>query len=91
MKSSYRHCQSCGMPLSRDRRGGGSNADGTRSRVYCSRCFVGGGFLNPELTVEQMQALVQKKLRERGLPGFLGWIFTSRIPKLERWSGKRTA
>jgi hypothetical protein len=89
MKTSYKHCQSCGMPLRRDRRGGGSNADGTRSRTYCSRCLVGGRFLNPTLTVEQMQVLVEEKLRERGFPGFLGWIFTSRIPKLERWSGKR--
>jgi len=89
MKTSYRYCQSCGMPLSKDKRGGGSNADGTRSRTYCSRCFIGGGFLDPQLTAEQMQALVKEKLRERGLPGFLGGIFASRIPRLERWSGKR--
>ena len=89
METSYKHCQSCGMPLSKDKRGGDLNADGTRSRVYCSHCFVGGRFTTPDITVEEMQALVKEKLREMGIPGFLGWIFTSKIPKLERWSGKR--
>lgn len=32
----YKNCQSCGMPLKKDADGGRSNADGTRSRTYCS-------------------------------------------------------
>jgi hypothetical protein len=32
-------CQSCGMPLSRDELGGGTNADGSRSTEYYSHCF----------------------------------------------------
>ena len=34
-------CQSCGMPLSRDSLGGGTNADGSSSTEYCSHCFRG--------------------------------------------------
>jgi hypothetical protein len=85
MKPSYKDCQSCGMPLSRDEQGGGTDADGSKSRVYCSHCYVDGKFTLPDYTVEQMQDRVREKLREFGVPGFLGWFFTRKIPKLERW------
>lgn len=52
METRYKDCQSCGVPLSRDDRKGGTNADGTRSRVYCSRCFVYGRFTTPDITLE---------------------------------------
>jgi hypothetical protein len=78
-------CQSCGMPLKRDEKGGGSNADGSLSAVYCSHCYAGGAFLDPQMDVKRMQAKVKEKLMEFGIPGFLCWIFTNQIPKLERW------
>lgn len=31
-------CQSCGYPLSKDKNGGGSNADGSISETYCPKC-----------------------------------------------------
>lgn len=83
------NCQSCGMPLSRDPQGGGTNADGSKSALYCSHCFRGGRFVLPDLTVDQMQDRVRAKLKEFGIPGFLRGFFTRRIPKLQRWSGKR--
>jgi hypothetical protein len=30
------YCQSCGMPLSKDEKGGGTEADGRKSSQYCS-------------------------------------------------------
>jgi len=89
MATSYKHCQSCGMPLSKDAHGGGTNADGSRSRTYCSHCFAGGRFAQPGITAGEMQALVKGKLREMGFPGFVGWFFARKIPKLARWSGRR--
>ena len=47
-------CQSCGMPLSMDDKGGGSEADGTQSTEYCSHCYVRGMFTEPEITADQM-------------------------------------
>ena len=70
MKTSYANCQSCGMPLKRDEKGGGSNADGSRSTIYCSHCYENGEFLQPNITVEQMQELVNKKLVEFRIPKF---------------------
>ena len=86
MQTTYKNCQSCGMPMSRDVRGGGTNADGSKSTMYCSHCFANGGFTSPDLTVEQMQDRVKAKLREFGIPGPVGWFFTRKIPGLSRWS-----
>jgi hypothetical protein len=85
MEKSYKNCQSCGMPLKRDEKGGGTNADGTKSKIYCSKCFDEGRFTSTDMTVDKMQTIVKGKLKEFGFPGFIAGFFTRRIPKLERW------
>lgn len=87
-RTSFKHCQSCGMRMKRDERGGGTNSDGTRSGMYCSHCYAGGQFTAPDATAEQMQQSVKRKLREMGFSGFVAGLFTRKIPKLERWTGK---
>jgi hypothetical protein len=81
----YKNCQSCSMPLKKDEMGGGTEADGSRSAIYCSLCYDGGKFRKPDIKLEEMQAFVKDKLKEFGFPGFLVGIFTRGIPKLERW------
>jgi len=85
MQTTYKNCQSCGMPLKRDEQGGGTNADGSKSLVYCSHCYQRGIFVLPDITVTQMQERVQQKMSEMGFPRFLSGFFTRKIPKLERW------
>lgn len=85
MKTQYKSCQSCGMPLKRDANGGGTEADGSRSTRYCSHCYQDGDFVLPDITAEQMQARVRQKMTDMGVPRFLGGWFTRGIPKLERW------
>lgn len=86
METTYKNCQSCGMPMKKDPEGGGTNTDGTKTGMYCSKCFQGGQFASPEIdTPEKMQALVKSKLKEMGFPGFIAGFFTRGIPKLERW------
>jgi hypothetical protein len=79
-------CQSCGMPLSKDSQGGGTEKDGSKSSLYCSHCYQNGKFTNPDITVVEMQELVKGKLREMHFPGFMASFFTKDIPKLKRWS-----
>ena len=88
MTTTYKNCQSCGMPLKRDEKGGGTNADGSKSPMYCSKCYANGTFMHPKMTVDEMQALVKGKLKEFGFPGFIAGMFTKGIPKLERWRGE---
>ncbi len=81
-----KNCQSCGMPLKRDEKGGGTNADGSKSLTYCSYCYEEGKFTTPEIdTAAKMQVLVKEKMKSMGFPGFLAGFFTKNIPKLDRW------
>ncbi|MBP6334223.1 MAG: hypothetical protein KA444_02035, partial [Bacteroidia bacterium] len=32
-------CQSCGFPLNKDKKGGGTEIDGSTSLLYCSMCY----------------------------------------------------
>jgi putative zinc ribbon protein len=83
-------CQSCGMPLSRDPLGGGTNADGTRTTEYCSHCYQKGAFAQPDITAQQMQTLVEGKLRTMHVPGFLARRFAKDVPTLRRWKSAAT-
>ena len=85
----FKNCQSCGMPLKRDERGGGKNADGSRNAMYCSHCYKSGEFTLPDITAKQMQERVKGKMKEMGFPGFMTGLFTRGIPKLERWKGNK--
>ena len=78
-------CQSCGMPLSKDEKGGGTEVDGTKSKDYCSRCYDEGKFIDPNITAEEMVNKVRVKMQEMHFPGFLTNIFVKEIPKLKRW------
>ena len=78
-------CQSCSMPMKKDKEGGGSEADGSRSTKYCSLCYQDGSFVHPEFDARQMQDFCVEQLRANGMPRFMAWLFTRQIPKLERW------
>ncbi len=78
-------CQSCGMPLTKDPRGGGTNADGSISGEYCSHCYQKGVFTQPNITAAEMTTLVEGKLREMHFPGFLARRFAKEVPTLRRW------
>lgn len=79
-------CQSCGMPLSRDEQGGGTEADGGKSALYCSHCYKGGTFTEPDITFEQMKSKVKEKVKQAGFPvSLFAGTFTKNMDKLQRW------
>ena len=88
MEKTYKMCQSCGMPMSKDPAGGGTNADGTKSGMYCSYCYQKGSFVGDFKTVREMQIFCKVKLKEMGFPGFLAGFMVSNLPRLERWKNK---
>ena len=84
--TTYKNCQSCGMPFRRDPEGGGTNADGSKNHMYCSHCYALGQFKNPEIdTAPKMMAFVREKLKSIGFPGLIANLFVKRIPSLKRW------
>ena len=78
-------CQSCGLPMDKDPQGGGTNADGSKSSVYCSYCYRDGAFVQPEWTLADMQQYALGALKKQGIPEFLGKMLVKEIAKLERW------
>lgn len=85
MEQEYKHCQSCSMPMKKDPDGGGTNANNTTSKMYCSTCYQNGKFTSPEIdTPKKMQALVKEKIMSGGFPGFMASLFTRNIPTLKR-------
>jgi hypothetical protein len=84
-EKTYKACQSCGMPFRNDPEGGGTEADGSKSRMYCSYCYKNGKFTQPDWTAEQMQAFVKDKLKSMPFHRLFAGLFVKGIPKLERW------
>lgn len=84
----YKNCQSCGMPLSKDPEHGGTNSDGTKNLLYCSYCYQNGKFTKPDFTVTDMKKFCKEKMKEMGFPGFIAGFLTMGLPKLERWKSK---
>jgi hypothetical protein len=83
----YKSCQSCGYPLKKDKKGGGSEKDGSISPRYCSMCYENGEFLTPPEvdTAEKMQQFCISEMKKSGMNGIFAWLATRAIPKLERW------
>jgi len=89
MEKAYKQCQSCGMPLKKDKKGGGSEKNGALSTMYCSSCYQDGAFKRPDMTLKEMQKLVDDVLKnEMKFPKIFRWLATNQIPKLARWKIK---
>lgn len=80
-------CQSCGYPMEKDKKGGGTNADGSINKMYCSMCYENGKFLSPEHidTAKKYQNYCIDEMKKSGMNGIMAWVLTRGIPKLERW------
>ena len=81
-----KHCQSCDMPMSKDPAGGGTETDGSKSSRYCSLCYSEGAFLYKGTDVGEYQKWVVDMMVADGWWRPMAWLFTRRIPKLERWA-----
>jgi Putative zinc ribbon domain len=65
-------CQSCGYPIKKDIKGGGSNADGSINKKYCSMCYEGGKFLSPPEvdTAQKFQTFCIREMKKNGMNVF---------------------
>lgn len=82
-----RYCQSCGMPMGTADELYGTEADGTKSKDYCSYCYDGGKFTSEctmdemiEMCIEPMVScnneMTEEKARE---------MMKEFFPQLKRW------
>ncbi|MCL2005006.1 MAG: zinc ribbon domain-containing protein, partial [Planctomycetaceae bacterium] len=68
MTKPYKACQSCAMPFKHDPQGGGTEADGAKSVMYCSYCYREGKFADNFETAKEMQDFCITKLCEMKYP-----------------------
>ena len=72
-----------------DKNGGGSEKDGSINKIYCSSCYQNGVFTSPNMTLEEMQKLVDGILKnEMKWWKPFRWLATKQMQKLERWKTK---
>lgn len=88
MMRNYKYCQSCGYPMNKVPNGGGTEKDGSINKKYCHMCYENGEFLTPPEvdTAKKMQKFCVDQMKEYGINGFMAWLLTRRISKLERWN-----
>lgn len=87
-KMCQHQCQSCGMPLSEDPKGGGTEKDGTKSTKYCSLCYEKWAFIGGECTLDEMKMIVDRAMREKNMNWLIRKMALMQIPHLERWKKK---
>jgi hypothetical protein len=85
MNNKDTNCQSCGMPIYRDGKGGGTEADGMLSKIYCSHCYENGKFTMPDISVNEMRTLVTEKIVAMKIPRIMAYFLTRNTRKLKRW------
>ena len=78
-------CQSCAMPMQNDEHFG-TNADGSKSDEYCTYCYQGGEFTEPNVTMQGMIERVQRIMRDMNSPQDVIDKTAQFIPMLKRWS-----
>lgn len=80
-------CQSCGMPINKDPNEGGTNADKSKSQLYCSYCYADGQFLDEGITIqEKIDKNVKLASASHHIPEVEArQIAEQLLPNLKRW------
>jgi len=87
MEKANKFCQSCGMPMSKDPQGGGTEKDGSKSLKFCHWCYKDGEFLGGD-TLDEFRENSRKGMIANGdFNPFMAWLFTRKMiyKNLERW------
>jgi hypothetical protein len=77
-------CQSCGLTFTEESKG--TNRDHTESEDYCSNCFKDGIFVEPSLSLREMEVryLVMAKMN-KDLTLEVAQETLKILPTLKRW------
>jgi hypothetical protein len=82
-------CQSCSMPLGKPEMMG-TEKDGSKSKEYCVYCYQEGVFINPDMTLEEMKALVKEQMEKQKIDTGIINLAISSLPGLKRWKPAAT-
>ena len=82
-------CQSCTMPLDNPALLG-TEKDGSKSNEYCTYCYRNGAFINPEITMTEMETIIKEQMQKRQIDPALIKLSLNSLPHLKRWANQRT-
>ena len=79
-------CQSCGMPMKKDK-DFGTNNDRSQNQEYCCFCFRNGRFVDEGITLkEKIEKLIQISVSQLGMPEDIARTMAeTKLPQLKRW------
>lgn len=77
-------CQSCGIPLDNDAIKG-TEKNGLKNQEYCKFCYDQGGFINPNLTIDEMKERVENQMKKLKLSDEAIQEAISVLLPLNRW------
>lgn len=79
-------CQSCGMPMKKDK-DFGTNFDRSQNQEYCCFCFRNGKFTDEGISLqEKVNKLVRISVEQLGLREDLARTMAeTKLPQLKRW------
>lgn len=80
-------CQSCSMPLD-DAAMTGTEKDGSKSQEYCKYCYQDGAFINPSMTLDEMNVLVKTQMEKMKIDKSIINMALNSLPTLKRWREK---
>lgn len=69
----------------------GTETDGSKNKDYCKYCYQNGGFVNPDLTMDEMCDIVISKMEEYKIPEDIIEKTVQNLPHLKRWVAKTFA
>ena len=77
-------CQSCGLPFTDENRG--TNRDQSGSEDYCINCFKNGSFVEPSLSLREMEVRsLEKAEKNENLTLEEAQVALKILPTLKRW------
>jgi len=77
-------CQSCGLPFTDESKG--TNRDQTKSEDYCINCFQNGNFVEPSLSLREMEVReLERAEKHENLTLEEAQEALKILPTLKRW------
>ncbi|MFM9910301.1 MAG: zinc ribbon domain-containing protein, partial [Chitinophagaceae bacterium] len=76
-----------GMPLDKAELLG-TEKDGSKSKEYCTYCYQNGAFMNPNMTLEEMNVLVKTQMEKMKIDARIISMALTSLPQLKRWKAR---
>lgn len=68
----------------------GSEADSSKSHLYCRYCYREGGFTHPDMSLDNMKLHIRNFMQKKNMDEMIIARTIKNLPTLGRWIGKHS-